>query len=84
METAKGTLIVTTFTSLAYEDHFKKASTFAEHTDKGRGGEETARPGPPVGVARGEGRLRHPRRAPSTSRFPPSASTSPASDGGDQ
>ena len=35
LETAKGTLIVTTFTSLAYEDHFKKASTFAEHTDKG-------------------------------------------------
>jgi len=35
LETVKGTLIVTTFTSLAYEDHFKKASTFAEHTDKG-------------------------------------------------
>lgn len=35
LETAKGTLIVTTFTSLAYEAHFKKASTFAEHTDKG-------------------------------------------------
>ncbi len=35
LETDKGTLIVTTFTSLAYEDHFKKASTFAEHTDKG-------------------------------------------------
>jgi sialidase-1 len=35
LETAKGTLLVTTFTSLAYEDHFKKASTFAEHTDKG-------------------------------------------------
>ena len=35
LESAKGTLIVTTFTSLAYEDHFKKASTFAEHTDKG-------------------------------------------------
>ena len=35
LETMKGTLVVTTFTSLAYEDHFKKASTFAEHTDKG-------------------------------------------------
>ncbi len=35
LETAKGTLIVTTFTSLAYEDHLKKASAFAEHTDKG-------------------------------------------------
>jgi sialidase-1 len=35
LATAKGTLVVTTFTSLAYEDHFKKASTFAEHTDKG-------------------------------------------------
>ena len=35
LETAKGSLIVSTFTSLAYEDHFKKSSTFAEHTDKG-------------------------------------------------
>ena len=35
LETAKGTLLVTTFTSLAYEEHFKKATTFAEHTDKG-------------------------------------------------
>ena len=35
LETAKGTLLVTTFTSLAYEDSFKKASAMAEHTDKG-------------------------------------------------
>ena len=35
LETAKGTLLVTTFTSLAYEDYFKKASMMAEHTDKG-------------------------------------------------
>jgi sialidase-1 len=35
LETAKGTLIVSTFTSLAYEDHFAKATAFAEHTDKG-------------------------------------------------
>ena len=35
LETAKGTLLVTTFTSLAYEDSFKKASMMAEHTDKG-------------------------------------------------
>ncbi len=35
LETAKGSLIVTTFTSLAYEDSFKKASMMAEHTDKG-------------------------------------------------
>lgn len=35
IETAKGSLIVTTFTSLAYEDSFKKATTMAEHTDKG-------------------------------------------------
>lgn len=35
LETAKGSLIVTTFTSLAYEDSFKKATMMAEHTDKG-------------------------------------------------
>ena len=35
IETAKGTLIVTTFTSLAYEDHLKQAAMFATHTDKG-------------------------------------------------
>lgn len=35
LETAKGTLLVTTFTSLAYEDSFKKAAAMAEHTDKG-------------------------------------------------
>ncbi|MFM2167387.1 MAG: hypothetical protein RIS79_1758, partial [Verrucomicrobiota bacterium] len=35
LETAKGTLLVTTFTSLAYEDSFKKATMMAEHTDKG-------------------------------------------------
>ena len=35
LETAKGTLIVTTFTSLAYEDSLKKAASMAEHTDKG-------------------------------------------------
>jgi Neuraminidase (sialidase) len=35
LETAKGTLLVTTFTSLAYEDSFKKATAMAEHTDKG-------------------------------------------------
>ncbi len=35
LETAKGTLIVSTFTSLAYEDSFKKAAAMAEHTDKG-------------------------------------------------
>jgi Neuraminidase (sialidase) len=35
LETAKGTLLVTTFTSLAYEDSLKKATTMAEHTDKG-------------------------------------------------
>ena len=35
IETAKGTLIVTTFTSLAYEDHLKQAAIFATHTDKG-------------------------------------------------
>ncbi len=35
LETAKGTLLVTTFTSLAYEDSFNKATAMAEHTDKG-------------------------------------------------
>lgn len=35
IETAKGTLIVTTFTSLAYEEHLKKASVFAVPSDKG-------------------------------------------------
>lgn len=35
LETAKGTLLVTTFTSLAYEDSLKKATAMAEHTDKG-------------------------------------------------
>jgi Neuraminidase (sialidase) len=35
LETAKGTLLVTTFTSLAYEDSFKKATAMAELTDKG-------------------------------------------------
>lgn len=35
IETAKGSLLVTTFTSLAYEDSLKKATAMAEHTDKG-------------------------------------------------
>jgi sialidase-1 len=35
LETAKGTLVVTTFTSLAYEAHFKKATTLGVQTDKG-------------------------------------------------
>lgn len=35
LETAKGTLLVTTFTSLAYEDSFKKASAMAELTPQG-------------------------------------------------
>ncbi len=35
LETAKGTLIVTTFTSLAYEDSLKKAEMMAQLTDKG-------------------------------------------------
>jgi hypothetical protein len=35
IETAKGTLIVTTFTSLAYEEHLKKASVFAVPSSKG-------------------------------------------------
>lgn len=35
LETARGTLLVTTFTSLAYEDSFKKAAAMAELTDKG-------------------------------------------------
>ena len=35
LETAKGTLLVTTFSSLAYEPMLSKASALAEHTDKG-------------------------------------------------
>ncbi len=35
LETAKGTLLVTTFTSLAYEPYLKKAMSFAQLTDKG-------------------------------------------------
>lgn len=35
LETTKGTLIVTTFTSLAYEPYLQKASSFAELTPKG-------------------------------------------------
>ncbi len=35
LETAKGTLIVSTFTSLAYEEHLAKATAFADHTDRG-------------------------------------------------
>lgn len=35
MVTAKGTLIVTTFTSLAYEEHLNKSITMAEQTSKG-------------------------------------------------
>lgn len=35
LETAKGSLIVSTFTSLAYEPYLKKAMSFAELTDKG-------------------------------------------------
>jgi len=35
VETARGTLLVTTFTSLAYEDSYKKATAMAEHTEKG-------------------------------------------------
>lgn len=35
LETSKGSLIVTTFTSLAYESSFKKAAAMAELTDKG-------------------------------------------------
>jgi hypothetical protein len=35
LETAKGTLLVTTFTSLAYEDSFKKATAMAAHTEQG-------------------------------------------------
>lgn len=35
LETSKGSLIVSTFTSLAYEDSFKKAAAMAELTDKG-------------------------------------------------
>jgi sialidase-1 len=35
IETAQGTLLVTTFTSLAYEAHLEKASVFEEHRDTG-------------------------------------------------
>lgn len=35
LETATGALVVTTFTSLAYESHFKKATTLGVQTDKG-------------------------------------------------
>jgi len=35
LETAKGTLLVTTFTSLAYETHLNSKSVFSEHTDNG-------------------------------------------------
>ncbi len=35
LETAKGTLLVTTFTSVAYEAHLQQASVFGEHTDTG-------------------------------------------------
>lgn len=35
IETAKGTLLVTTFTSLAYEAHLQKARTFDDHKDTG-------------------------------------------------
>ena len=35
LETAKGTLIVTTFTSLAYELHLKSQSIFADHKETG-------------------------------------------------
>jgi hypothetical protein len=35
LETAKGTLIVSTFTSQTYEEHLAKATAFADHTDKG-------------------------------------------------
>jgi len=35
IETARGRLLVTTFTSLAYEAHLEKAQAFAEHTAKG-------------------------------------------------
>jgi sialidase-1 len=35
METDRGTLLVTTFTSLAYEAHLEKASVFEEHRDTG-------------------------------------------------
>lgn len=35
LETAKGTLLVTTFTSLAYEDSYKKATAMAEFTPQG-------------------------------------------------
>jgi len=35
IETAKGTLLVTTFTSLAYEEYLQKARVFGEHKDTG-------------------------------------------------
>ncbi len=35
VETAKGSLLVTTFTSLAYASHLEKARAFAEHTSTG-------------------------------------------------
>ena len=35
IETAKGSLLVTTFSSLAYEPMLEKAASMAEHTDKG-------------------------------------------------
>ncbi len=35
LETAKGTLLVTTFTSLAYEDSYQKATAMAELTSQG-------------------------------------------------
>ena len=35
LETQKGTLIVTTFSSLAYEEQFKNGKAFMRHTDKG-------------------------------------------------
>lgn len=35
LETSKGTLIATTFTSLAYEDSLKKATAMTEQTNKG-------------------------------------------------
>ena len=48
LETEKGTLLVTTFTSLAYEEHLTKGTGFAEHTDKGW----TTKAMPPEQVAR--------------------------------
>jgi len=48
LETAKGTLLVTTFTSVAYEAHLQKASVFGEHTDTGW----TSKSMPPEQVAK--------------------------------